>query len=159
MSTSSSCLIFIHTDSTGGTLRLSRLLAVLGEKQQIQKVSSVYKRYENKQRLETSAKIAVAALLTTMMDIRELSQHLEDVKLHGDEIYLLTYSDAVMMSPKVLVPNPLLHEDDLIINACVEIAPSFVHPVYNKELKQLVEIVSRKNYFEFVTQGESLLAL
>ncbi len=54
------------------------------------------------------------------------------------DIDILFYANEVYSSPIVTIPHPLLHQRRFVLQPLSELNPDFVHPGYNKTIKQLL---------------------
>ena len=55
------------------------------------------------------------------------------------DLDLLYYDDLVLARPGLEIPHPRLHERDFVLRPLVEIAPDWVHPVFEKTNRQLLD--------------------
>ena len=56
------------------------------------------------------------------------------------DIDILLYNKEVIDNkPKLIVPHPEMQNRDFVLKPLAEIAPSFVHPVLNKTISELVD--------------------
>jgi len=55
------------------------------------------------------------------------------------DIDLLFYGDLSIKKPKLIVPHPRIAERRFVLAPLVEIAPKFIHPILNKNLKELLD--------------------
>ena len=53
------------------------------------------------------------------------------------DIDVLFYADQIINEPELTVPHPQLHNRRFTLEPLVELAPSLIHPVLQKTLKQL----------------------
>lgn len=54
------------------------------------------------------------------------------------DLDILLFGQAVIRLPDLVVPHPRLHERRFALVPCLEIAPSLVHPVFQKRLHELL---------------------
>lgn len=54
---------------------------------------------------------------------------------------LLFNNEIINDAPKLVVPHPLMQAREFVLNPLSEIAPEFVHPVLNKSVLQLLEVL------------------
>lgn len=54
------------------------------------------------------------------------------------DVDILFYGDSVIDTPELQIPHPRLHERRFTLEPLAEIAPGFVHPVFNKDVLQLL---------------------
>ena len=55
------------------------------------------------------------------------------------DIDILFYEKLIMKNEKLIIPHPLLHKRNFVLIPFSEIAPEFVHPVFNKEIKNFIK--------------------
>lgn len=53
------------------------------------------------------------------------------------DLDILFIDDLVIHTPDLIVPHPEIHKREFVLTSLVEIAPNFVHPVFNKTLKEI----------------------
>ncbi len=53
------------------------------------------------------------------------------------DIDILFYGNLVLETENLIVPHPRLHERDFVLKPLLELEPEFVHPVFNKTLREL----------------------
>ena len=54
------------------------------------------------------------------------------------DLDILFYDDLVQDDPALILPHPDLHNRDFVLGPMEELAPTFVHPVLHKTMKQLL---------------------
>jgi 2-amino-4-hydroxy-6-hydroxymethyldihydropteridine diphosphokinase len=55
------------------------------------------------------------------------------------DLDLLLYSDQVIERPHLIVPHPLLHEREFVLQPLAEIAPQIVHPRLQMTARELLD--------------------
>ena len=55
------------------------------------------------------------------------------------DIDILFYDDLFLESPKIKIPHPRILERNFVLIPFAEIAPQFVHPVFKKTIKELLD--------------------
>lgn len=58
------------------------------------------------------------------------------------DIDILYFNNEIIKTKKLTVPHPKLHERNFTLIPLAEIAPDFIHPVFNLDSKKLLEISS-----------------
>jgi 2-amino-4-hydroxy-6-hydroxymethyldihydropteridine diphosphokinase len=57
------------------------------------------------------------------------------------DIDILFYNDLVYKSDKLNIPHPRLHERDFVLLPLIELNPKLFHPVLNKRVSDLKELM------------------
>ncbi len=100
--------------------------------------------------LNAAAEIETAldahALLGLLLKIEQgLGRHrIEKWGPRTIDMDLLLFGDAVINTPNLKVPHPLMHERDFVLRPLAEIAPKVVHPVLHCTIAGLAEQRTRK---------------
>jgi 2-amino-4-hydroxy-6-hydroxymethyldihydropteridine diphosphokinase len=55
------------------------------------------------------------------------------------DLDILLYGDAVMDTPELKIPHPLMHERRFVLEPLAEVAPGAVHPVTGMTISQLLD--------------------
>lgn len=161
-----SALIYITLDVVGGLEKAKELLPGLAECGDISSVSSVYKRYLTAERLDLSARMEFVVKFDTILSVDQCL-HLVLSKCeqgssglghrsHAD-LTLLTFDQMILMSPRLTLPHPQLHQDPLIIRCAAEAWGSYAHPIYQKSLSEIARSALPAKMAEFYMQGKSLV--
>ncbi|QNL49537.1 2-amino-4-hydroxy-6-hydroxymethyldihydropteridine diphosphokinase [Olivibacter sp. SDN3] len=58
------------------------------------------------------------------------------------DIDILFYDDRVINTSQLQIPHPLLHKRSFVLFPLAEIASSFIHPVFQVSISQLIESLS-----------------
>ncbi len=161
-----SALIYITLDLIGGVEKAKEILPSLAECGDIVATSSVYKRYPSRERLDLSARIEFVIKFDTLLSVDQCL-HLVLTKCDGGasglghrshaELTLLTFDQMVLMSPRLTLPHPQLHQDSLIIRCAAEAWGSYAHPIYYKSLSEIAKTAPPAKMAEFFMQGKSLV--
>jgi len=53
------------------------------------------------------------------------------------DVDILFYDDRVVADPDLVIPHPLLHERDFVMEPLAEVAPDKMHPVLGKTIAEL----------------------
>ncbi len=54
------------------------------------------------------------------------------------DIDILFYEKLIMKNDNLVIPHPLLHKRNFVLIPLSEIAPDFIHPVFNKKIKEFI---------------------
>ncbi len=55
------------------------------------------------------------------------------------DIDILFYGNEIVSSKPLIIPHPLLHKRMFVLQPMTDIAPDFVHPVFNKSIAELMD--------------------
>jgi len=55
------------------------------------------------------------------------------------DIDILFYGDEIISSKPLIIPHPLLHKRMFVLQPMADLAPGFVHPVFNRTIAELME--------------------
>ncbi len=122
-STRHSSLVYIALDLVGGVEKAKILLQKLMESGDISAISSVYKRYLTRDHLDLS-RMEFVIRFETLWGVDQVLQLVLSLCEHGmpglsqkshAELTLLTFDNMVLMSPRLTLPYPQMHQDPLII--------------------------------------------
>jgi len=72
---------------------------------------------------------------------KELGRKNKTVQTYTDrviDIDILTYDQKVINSKNLVIPHGLMHKRNFVLIPFCEIAPNFVHPVFNKTIYDLL---------------------
>lgn len=61
------------------------------------------------------------------------------------DIDILFYSKDIVDEENLTIPHPLLHKRKFVLAPLLEIAPNYIHPVFHKSIKQLMNECDDKN--------------
>lgn len=56
------------------------------------------------------------------------------------DIDLLFYDECILQTPRLTVPHPYIAQRQFVLTPLSEIAPDFVHPVYQQTIAQLQQV-------------------
>lgn len=91
--------------------------------------------------------------LRTLLNPRELMTYLLEVEQHFDrkrdekwgprtlDLDIILYDDLVSEDPYVVIPHPLMEHRAFVLEPLCDIAPFKVHPLLNKRIIQLLELL------------------
>ena len=92
------------------------------------------------QALEIHTLLSAAALLDNLLKIEEDLGRKRDVK-YGPrliDIDILSFNNEVIEQKGLTIPHPELHKRRFALQCLNDIAPTFVHPVFNKSVRELL---------------------
>lgn len=159
-------LIHFSMDLTGGKTHANEILKKLQSNGSVQSISSVYKRYMTADRADINAHLEFVVKYETHMTIDQLLEmalsfcHQKESKFHeavNTELIVLAFDRQIMMSPKLTLPYPLLHQDPLIIRCAAEAWGEYEHPIYQKNLNEIARVAQPARQAEFYMQGKTLV--
>ena len=93
----------------------------------------------------------VIAIITEVdaFDLLDLAQETENkmgrirsMKGYSDRIIdidILFYGNEIISSKPLIIPHPLLHKRMFVLQPMADIAPDFIHPVFNKTIAELIK--------------------
>ncbi len=55
------------------------------------------------------------------------------------DIDILFYGDKIINTDNLIIPHPRLHLRNFVLTPLMEIAPGFIHPSFNKKIKDLLK--------------------
>ncbi|MFO7851256.1 MAG: 2-amino-4-hydroxy-6-hydroxymethyldihydropteridine diphosphokinase [Bacteroidota bacterium] len=55
------------------------------------------------------------------------------------DIDILFYDNKIISSKPLIIPHPLLHKRMFVLQPMADIAPEFIHPVFNKTIEELMQ--------------------
>lgn len=92
------------------------------------------------------ASLTAETLLSTILFIeKEMGRQREEKWAERNiDIDILFYGSQVIQTPHLEIPHPYLHQRRFTLEPLVEVAPSFVHPVLKKNLRQLLAACTDK---------------
>ena len=59
------------------------------------------------------------------------------------DIDLILFGNRIIESENLTIPHPRLHEREFVLYPLSEIAPEVIHPIYNKTIRELKEVLQR----------------
>ncbi len=161
-----SALISFSLDLFGGKEKGSKILHDLTEYGDISSISSIYKRYMSADFNDPTAKIQFVIRFDTTLDVDQTLQLILSLGDRADwgfknktslDITLLTFDNMILMSPRLTLPYPTLHQDSLIIRCAAEAWGQYQHPIYQKTLNEISKNALPTKQAEFFMQGKSLI--
>ncbi len=137
---------------------LSAMQYIAGDEIEVEQTSSIYEtaawgktdqqNFLNKV-IEISTNLSSTALLEKILAIEKQIGRIRK-EMWGERIIdidILYYANEVIKSQRLVIPHTYLHERRFTLEPLHEIAPNFVHPVFNKttssllnECKDLLEV-------------------
>ncbi|WII72975.1 hypothetical protein QJS83_03705 [Bdellovibrio sp. 22V] len=164
--TQHSALIHLSLDLMGGVEKSRALLKKILECGEISAISSIYKRYLTPERLDLSARLEFVIRFETSWGVDQVLHLVLSLCEQGQpgllqnrhaELTLLTFDDMILMSPRLTLPYPQLHQDPLIIRCAAEAWGQYSHPIYQKNLSEISKSALPAKQAEFYMQGKSLV--
>lgn len=61
------------------------------------------------------------------------------------DIDILFYEDTILDTPHLTIPHPLIHERMFVLATLAEIAQSFIHPILDKTIREILIDITDKN--------------
>lgn len=138
-----------NSGDRSGNLRLA--LDLLGAKIEIANLSAIYETipwgYEDLHtyyNMVATAKTTLAA--EEVLDLcLEVESRMGRVRREGQrytarniDIDLLLYNQQVISGKRLTLPHPRMHLRNFVLVPLCEVAPEWIHPVFNKSIKQLL---------------------
>lgn len=110
------------------------------------------------QALEVETELSPDELLNAILEIEMKLGRIRAIKWEARliDIDILFYEEQIINTPKLIIPHPRLQERNFVLIPMMEIAPDFVHPVFQKSIESLY--LESKDSLE-VLMLESALAL
>lgn len=151
-------IVSIQTNHPEGKIFLAQLLKEFSKVLSIRKVSSVY-------RLTEQEGLCLALSADTEISARDLHEYLQkreenyrsQVLRRNIDLTLLLFGNQTQMSRDLTLPHPELHERAEYLIPATEVEPEVLHPVLEETLLDLSRRHSRRNWGEFLSQGQELL--
>ena len=92
--------------------------------------------------LELKTGLDAFYLLDLMQDTENQMGRTRPIKAYTDRIIdidILFYGNEIISSKPLIIPHPLLHKRMFVLQPLADIAPAFIHPVFNKNISELKE--------------------
>jgi 7,8-dihydro-6-hydroxymethylpterin-pyrophosphokinase len=159
------CLIHVIVDLMNGRERAQEILSRLAEFGEIVSLSSVYKRYLTEERVDLNARMEFVAKCETSMSVDQTLQLVSSLSRLGSpglqnrglvDLTILVFDDQILLSPRLTLPYPLLHQDALIARCSAEAWGDYEHPIYQKNLNEIAAQAPSAKQAEFYCQGSTL---
>jgi 2-amino-4-hydroxy-6-hydroxymethyldihydropteridine diphosphokinase len=86
--------------------------------------------------------------------IQSVEQQMGRVRISGQyadriiDLDILFFEKEVISDKNLIIPHPRLHERLFVLEPMMDIAPDFVHPVFNKPIQQLREECQDKGWIK-----------
>lgn len=87
-------------------------------------------------------KIDAFNLLDLAQETENKMGRIRTVKGYSDRIIdidILFYGNEIISSKPLIIPHPLLHKRMFVLQPMADIAPDFIHPIFNKTIAELME--------------------
>lgn len=69
------------------------------------------------------------------------------------DIDILFYGSEIIETEDLIIPHPRLHLRKFVLKPLNQIAPNFIHPLFNKKIKSLLKESSDKSKVKLYTEG------
>ena len=91
--------------------------------------------------LQLTTDLSAENLLDTCLNVERNLGRTRTMKWENRliDIDILFFNSEIINIAKLKIPHPLLHERLFVLKPLNEIAPGYIHPVYNKTVKELFE--------------------
>lgn len=158
-------LIHLALDLMGGLERARKLVEKLEEFGRIERFSSVYKRYLTDERVDLNSRMEFVVKYQTSMNVDQTlhlitslceNQTLGLQRRGLVSLTLLVFDSDVLLSSRLTLPYPEMHQDPLIVRCSAEAWGEYEHPVYQKNLKEIAASALPAKQAEFYCQGSTL---
>ena len=142
---------------------LSAMQYIAGDEIEVEQTSSIYETaawgktdQQNflNQVIEISTNLSSTALLERILAIEKQIGRIRK-EMWGERIIdidILYYANEVIKSQRLVIPHPYLHERRFTLEPLHEIAPNFVHPVFNKTTSSLLNECKDRLEVKKITQ-------
>lgn len=92
--------------------------------------------------LEVRTELGAEEVLTRILQIeQEMGRNrMQKWEPRIIDIDILFYGDAIIQTPELAVPHPLLHERRFTLLPLCEIAPAWIHPVLHQSVAELLNV-------------------
>ena len=136
---------------------------IAGDEIEVEQTSSIYETaawgktdQQNflNQVIEISTNLSSTALLERILAIEKQIGRIRK-EMWGERIIdidILYYANEVIKSQRLVIPHPYLHERRFTLEPLHEIAPNFVHPVFNKTTSSLLNECKDRLEVKKITQ-------
>lgn len=71
------------------------------------------------------------------------------------DIDILFYDDLILAEPNLIIPHPLITLRRFVLEPLVEIAPNFIHPVFKKNIMELLNECADKGKVSLLNEYAS----
>ena len=92
--------------------------------------------------LKIDTEIDPFSLLDHVQDIEHQMGRKKSKEKYSDRIIdidILFYNNEIISSKPLIVPHPLLHKRAFVLQPMADIAPDFIHPIFNRPVRDLLE--------------------
>ncbi len=89
--------------------------------------------------------LSVDDLLNLVLSIETEMGRIRNIKWEPRiiDIDIILYDNLIINDPHLQVPHPLMQERNFVLSCINEIAPEVIHPVLNKTINELYQILNR----------------
>lgn len=151
-------LILLTTDFVTGMTEIRKQVNLVQDWGDIEKASSVYKRFLNSRSEDLNSELVLVVKLITDKSLAELFSAMKSLNtlktnpLSPHPYTLLSYGGTTRLVPGENLPHPLLHSDSLTLRCAAEAWGEYEHPVLGQTLNELVKSDRSFSNVEFYSQ-------
>jgi len=66
------------------------------------------------------------------------------------DIDILTFNNMIFEDDEIFIPHKDLSRRDFVLRPLIEIAPELIHPLYNKKIKEFINLDLNKYIFDVI---------
>lgn len=95
--------------------------------------------------VKIDTKLAPRELLEALKEIQQRAGRLKDPIRFGPRIIdldIIFYDTAIIDLPELVIPHPRMHKRRFVLQPICDIDPAFVHPVFQKDVRYLLDQLS-----------------
>ncbi|MCE3010517.1 MAG: hypothetical protein LW875_07890 [Proteobacteria bacterium] len=155
-------LVSVSIDLLGGMQDAQYFARSLGAIAQIQKVSSIYKRFLNSRHEDLNSELVFVVKAESELNSDQLNSKFSELRKSARagrhrSFKILCMNDMIQLKPDLALPHPDLIHDHLILHCCCEVWEDYVHPVTGQKLNEILLLSESLESAEFFTQGKGLM--
>ncbi|MFN7454257.1 MAG: hypothetical protein ACK5RO_06310 [Pseudobdellovibrionaceae bacterium] len=155
-------LISVSIDLIGGIQDALYLVRSLSSSAQIEKVSSIYKRFLNSRNEDLNSELVFVMKAESSLSSEDLDAKLSELRKSARagrkrSFRILSMNNQIQLKPDLALPHPDLIHDRLILQCCCEVWENYLHPVTGQKLSEILLMSEALDSAEFFTQGKGLI--